>query len=115
MSGAAELVFKFAERLNIEISLELAYIISHLVDGHPYYIWCLFHSRYQQRDLIAEEGMRKMLTFEVENKSGNINQFWMHHFLQHMEAFNLVLIKKFIAHHFKDQILAQYPYASMSR
>ena len=98
ISGAVELVFKLAERFNIEISLELAYIMSHLVDGHPYYIWCLFHSRYQHRNLTTEEGVRKTLTFEVENKIGNINRFWMHHFLQYMDAFKLPHARKMIVY-----------------
>jgi len=86
MSGAAELVFKFAQRLKLDVSLDLAYTISHLVDGHPYYIWCIFHSKCRERDFTTEKGIRKILTFEVENRSGNIYQFWMHHFGQHLEA-----------------------------
>ncbi|MEM7535127.1 MAG: restriction endonuclease [Chloroflexota bacterium] len=98
MSGAAELVVKYAKLFNIEMELELAYIISRLVGGHPYYIWCLFHSQYRQRNLTTEEGVKKTLTFEVENKAGHIYRFWMHHFLQHMDALNLPHARKMIVY-----------------
>ncbi|MEM7531351.1 MAG: restriction endonuclease [Chloroflexota bacterium] len=98
MSGAAQLVVKYAKLFNIEMELELAYIISRLVGGHPYYIWCLFHSEYRQRNLATEKGVKKTLAFEVENKAGHIYRFWMHHFLQHMDALNLPHARKMIVY-----------------
>ncbi|MEM7536281.1 MAG: restriction endonuclease, partial [Chloroflexota bacterium] len=87
--GATELVFKFAARSQLKISLDDAYLMSRLVDGHPFYIWCLFNSRYPNRDLTTEDGIKRTLAFEVEDLAGHINEFWRYHFAQNMETFNL--------------------------
>ncbi|MEM7539085.1 MAG: restriction endonuclease [Chloroflexota bacterium] len=86
--GAMALVLKYAQKRKIDISLDMAHLISQLVVGNPFYIWCLFTSRYPQRNLTTEEGIKQTLTFEVENRAGNINEFWRHQFAQDMEAFN---------------------------
>ncbi|MBV7335044.1 hypothetical protein KFU94_43775 [Chloroflexi bacterium TSY] len=96
LSGAAELVLKFAQRRKWNISLRMAYIMSRLVSGHPYYIWCLFHSKYRERDLTTEEGIKNTLTFEVENRTGHINEFWRYHFAQNMETFNLPYARQMV-------------------
>ncbi|MEM7539203.1 MAG: restriction endonuclease, partial [Chloroflexota bacterium] len=88
MRGAIQLVRKYAQRRKMPISLDMAYLISKLVDGNPFYIWCLFQSHYPQRNLTTEEGIKKTLAFEVEDRVGNINDFWRHHFAQNMESFN---------------------------
>ncbi|MEM7531003.1 MAG: restriction endonuclease [Chloroflexota bacterium] len=87
--GAIQLVLKYAQRRRMNISLGMAYLMSRLVKGHPFYIWCLFHSEYEDLNLTTEDGIQKTLTFEVENRAGNINEFWRHHFNANMEGFNL--------------------------
>ena len=101
--GAVELVLKFAQRRNLDISLNLAYTISRLVDGHPYYIWCLFNSEHIESDLTTEEGIQETLTFEVENREGYINDFWQRSFLQNIETFDSPYAKEIILY------LTQYP------
>ncbi|MEM7539350.1 MAG: hypothetical protein AAF639_44750, partial [Chloroflexota bacterium] len=102
IAGGAALVNKFAKRHRLEIDLDVAYTISRLVDGHPYYIWCLFHSECDDADLTSEEGVKEVLTFEVENRLGHIHKFWHYHFGQHMKTFNLPHVRKMIFY------LAQY-------
>ncbi|MBV7338002.1 hypothetical protein KFU94_59200 [Chloroflexi bacterium TSY] len=96
LPGAAELVLKFVRRRKLNISLNLAYTMSRLVDGHPYYIWCLIHSKYRELDLTTEQGIKDALTFEVENRAGHINEFWRYHFAQNMETFNLPYARQMI-------------------
>ncbi|MEM7530710.1 MAG: restriction endonuclease [Chloroflexota bacterium] len=88
IDGCAQLVRKFARRRKLDISLEMAYSISRLVDGHPYYIWCLFSSKYRKRDLTTDEGVKATLTFETEDPSGYIRQFWEYNFWQALETFD---------------------------
>jgi len=101
--GAVKLVRKFARQHKLEISQEMAYQMSKLVDGHPYYIWCLFHSHCLVRDFTSEEGIKAVLAFEIEDPSGYINIFWQYHFLQNMETINLPHARKLIFY------LSQYP------
>ncbi|MEM7532654.1 MAG: restriction endonuclease [Chloroflexota bacterium] len=98
IAGAAELAFKLSERFKVSMTLDLAYLISRLVDGHPYYIRCLFNSFYPGRDLTSEQGVRKTLTFEVENIEGQIHQFWMYHFGKHMKLLKLPHARKMIVY-----------------
>ena len=102
LTGAVELVLKFAQRHQQEISLELAYTISHMTDGHPYYIWCLFNSHYFESDLTAEVGVRETMTFEIDNRTGHINKFWQLNFLRNMETFDSPYAKDILFY------LAQY-------
>ncbi|MEM7531599.1 MAG: restriction endonuclease [Chloroflexota bacterium] len=88
IGGCAELVRKFARKRKLNISLDMAYSISRLVDGHPYYIWCLFNSKYRKGDLATEKGVKATLTFEAEDQAGYIRQFWQINFFQAMETFN---------------------------
>jgi len=81
----------------------MAYKMSKLVDGHPYYIWCLFHSQRPVRDFTSEEGIKAVLAFEIEDPSGYINLFWQYHFLQNMETINLPHARELIFY------LCQYP------
>jgi len=88
LEGAAKLVLKFAQRQKLDISMDLAYTISSLVDGHPYYIWALFNSNNIESNLTTEEGIKKALTFEIEDRDGYINDFWRYNFVQNIETFN---------------------------
>lgn len=96
LDGGAELARKLAHEQDFELPLELAYTISRLTQGHPYYIWCLFKSRMMGRDLSSEAGIKTVLTFEVEDPSGRINEFWRDHFQQNMSAINEVNAKRMI-------------------
>ncbi|MFQ5614974.1 MAG: restriction endonuclease [Anaerolineales bacterium] len=96
LDGGAELARKLARSQGFEMPLEMAYTLSRLTDGHPYYIWCLFHSRKRTRDLLTESGLQETLTFEVENPLGRINEFWRDHFLRNMAAINEVNAKKMV-------------------
>jgi|GEM_PF-2168915 len=61
LAGALELVFKFAFIHKLDVSLEVAYNICRQVDGHPYYIWALFNSEYDDKELTTEEGVEAAL------------------------------------------------------
>ncbi|MEM7539698.1 MAG: hypothetical protein AAF639_46510 [Chloroflexota bacterium] len=103
LAGAVELVNKFAKLDDLEIKFEVAYKISRLVDGHPYYIWCLFNSICPDADLTTEKGVEAVLTFEVEDRQGHIRKFWYYHFGHHLETFNLPHARRLIVY------LSQYP------
>jgi len=103
LDGAVKLVHKFAQRYGLTLSQELAYTMSRLVDGHPYYIWCLFHSKSGRHALTTEDGIHAVLTFEVEDPSGYINLFWQYNFIQNMETFNRPHARQLIFY------LCQYP------
>ncbi|MEM7533786.1 MAG: hypothetical protein AAF639_16495, partial [Chloroflexota bacterium] len=103
LAGAVELVNKFAKLDDLEIKFEVAYKISRLVDGHPYYIWCLFNSICPDADLTTEKGAEAVLTFEVEDRQGHIRKFWYYHFGHHLETFNLPHARRLIVY------LSQYP------
>ncbi|MEM7534638.1 MAG: hypothetical protein AAF639_20835, partial [Chloroflexota bacterium] len=103
LAGAVELVNKFAKLDDLEIKLEVAYTISRLVDGHPYYIWCLFNSICPDADLTTKKGVKAVLAFEVSNRQGHIRKFWYYHFGHHLETFNLPHARQLIVY------LSQYP------
>jgi hypothetical protein len=96
LDGGAELARKLARQQGFDLPLELAYTISRLTKAHPYYIWCLFHSRMPGRDLSTEGGVQAALTFEVEDPLGRINEFWRDHFQRNMAAINEVNAKKMV-------------------
>ena len=96
LDGGAELARKLAREQGFNLPLELAYTISRLTRGHPYYIWCLFHSRMPGRDPSTEAGIQATLTFEVEDPLGRINEFWRDHFQENMAAINEVNAKRMI-------------------
>ncbi len=79
VQGAAELALKWAQQFNMAMSLELAYTVAHLTTCHPYYIWCLFSSRKFTGVFNCEEAIQAVLTFEIANHQGWINQFWREH------------------------------------
>ncbi|MEM7535561.1 MAG: hypothetical protein AAF639_25520, partial [Chloroflexota bacterium] len=105
IAGAVQLVDKFAKKHGLDIEFDVAYTISRLVDGHPYYIWCLFNSEYfdADLDLTTEKGVKAVLAFEVGNRQGHIRKFWYYHFGHHLETFNLPHARRLIVY------LSQYP------
>ncbi|MEM7539494.1 MAG: hypothetical protein AAF639_45480, partial [Chloroflexota bacterium] len=103
IAGAVQLVNKFAKEHGLDIQFDVAYRISRLVDGHPYYIWCLFNSVYSDADLTTEDGVKAILAFEVGNRQGHIRKFWYYHFGHHLETFNLPHARRLIVY------LSQYP------
>lgn len=96
LDGGAELARKLARQQGFDLPLELAYTISRLTRGHPYYIWCLFRSRMPDPDLSSEAGIKAVLTFEVEDPLGRINEFWRDHFQENMDAINEVNAKRMV-------------------
>ncbi|MEM7531621.1 MAG: restriction endonuclease [Chloroflexota bacterium] len=101
--GAAQLAIKFAERKHIPLSLDYAYTISRLVDGHPYYIWSLFNSENPDIDFSNKKGIKAALAFEIENRVGYINKFWKQHFLQNLETLNRPYTREILLY------LSKYP------
>ncbi|MEM7539883.1 MAG: restriction endonuclease, partial [Chloroflexota bacterium] len=101
--GAAELALKFARHQNIPMSLDLAYTMSRLVDGHPYYIWCLFNTENFEADFTTKQGIKDALTFEVEERAGFINKFWQLNFWHNIETFDRPYAKEILLY------LTQYP------
>ncbi|MEM7531392.1 MAG: restriction endonuclease [Chloroflexota bacterium] len=103
IGGCAELVRKFARKRKLNISLDMAYSISRLVDGHPYYIWCLFSSKYRKRNLTTDEGVKATLTYEAENPAGYIRKFWEFNFWQALDTLDKPHAKEVLIY------LSQYP------
>ncbi len=103
IDGGADRAGKRARQQGFDLPLELAYTISRLTKAHPYYVWCLFHSRMPGRDLSTEEGVKAALTFEVEDPLGRINEFWRDHFQRNMAAINEVNAKRMVLYLLRHQ------------
>ncbi|MCP4345788.1 MAG: hypothetical protein GY795_09705 [Desulfobacterales bacterium] len=73
---AVETVLKYSLIGNIPVTEKSAYLISQLTEGSPFYISALFDSRYPEKDLTTEQGVKKTLEFETLDIDGIINSTW---------------------------------------
>jgi hypothetical protein len=74
---AVEMVFKYSQLENVPVTEETAYLIAQLSEGNPFYISALFRSKFPEKDLTTEEGLRKTLEFETLDERGDIKNTWM--------------------------------------
>lgn len=94
---ALEMCFKYSQLLDIPITEETAYLIVQLSEGSPFYISALFHSRYQEKDLAAREGLLNTLNFETLSNKGIIKGTWFEYIsstfsrVNELHAKNIVL------------------------
>ncbi|MCK5524901.1 MAG: hypothetical protein KAI83_17380 [Thiomargarita sp.] len=68
------------------ITPELALYASVQVGGHPYYLYCLAVSDYEDKGFFDEKAIDQVIRYEIEN--GKIYGFWLTHFRDNRKYLN---------------------------
>ena len=71
---------------NLTIDLDRAMYASEEVNGHPYYLYCIVTSDYNNKVFTDEEQIDNILSYEIEY--GKIYGFWQTHFEENREYIN---------------------------
>jgi len=74
---AYEMIFKYSQILDIPVTEEVAYLMSSLVEGSPFYISSIMRSRYPGKDLTTINGLLETIEFETLDDQGRIKFTWM--------------------------------------
>jgi hypothetical protein len=74
---ALEMVYKYAQVLNIPVAEDVAYALAQVSEGNPFYISAVFLSECSEKDLTTSDGLVRILDFETMNGQGNIRGVWM--------------------------------------
>jgi len=72
-------------RSDLSIQPEMAFYASSQVDGHPYYLYCLVHSKYEQK-FDSKEVIDALIHYETTE--GKIFGFWQTHFQSNRQYIN---------------------------
>jgi len=72
-----EMIFKYALLEDTSITEETACLMAQMTEGNPFYISALFRSKYPDKDLTTEEGLRETLEFETLHREGIIRGTWL--------------------------------------
>jgi predicted transcriptional regulator len=72
-------------RPNLSIQPEMAFYASSQVGGHPYYLYCLVHSKFEQK-FDSKEEIDALIEYEATE--GNIFGFWQTHFQSNRHYIN---------------------------
>ncbi len=72
--------------LGFVITPELALYASAQVGGHPYYLYCLAVSDYEDKGFGDEQTIDQLIRYEIEN--GKIYGFWLTHFRDNRKYLN---------------------------
>ncbi|MCP4405494.1 MAG: hypothetical protein GY801_50355, partial [bacterium] len=75
-SESLEMVFKYAQLLNVAVTEESAYLLARISEGNPFYIGALFYSMYPGKDFRTQEGILRTLEFETLDDRGDIKSTW---------------------------------------
>ncbi|MCP4102952.1 MAG: winged helix-turn-helix transcriptional regulator, partial [Lentisphaerae bacterium] len=84
--GAALLKSLLALYTDAEITPENALYASTQVGGHPYYLYCLAMSKYENKTFGKTEAIDRLIRYEVEQ--GKIFGFWQTHFQDNRRHIN---------------------------
>jgi hypothetical protein len=79
-----ELALRLARHYDLPLTARLAYEVSRLAGGHPYYIERALLSAAPDKDLTTPEGLAAVFDYEV--REGRIRAFWSEHFEDTLEA-----------------------------
>lgn len=74
---AIEMVYKYAQVLNIPVTEDVAYAVAQMSEGNPFYISGIFLSKCSEKDLTTPDGLVRILDFETLDGQGNIRGVWM--------------------------------------
>ncbi|MCP4395831.1 MAG: hypothetical protein GY801_00765 [bacterium] len=72
-----EMIYKYAQIYETPISEEVAYAMSKLCEGNPFYVSALFESPVFDKDFTTPDGLLKTLEYETLNVRGHIRGVWM--------------------------------------
>jgi hypothetical protein len=72
-------------RPNLSIQTEMAFYTSSQVGGHPYYLYCLVHSKFEQK-FDSKEVIDALIHYEITK--GKIFGFWQTHFQSNRHYIN---------------------------
>lgn len=72
-----EMIFRYALIWGIRITEEIACLVAAMTEGNPFYISALFRSKCPDKDMTTEEGVRKILEFEILHREGIIRGTWL--------------------------------------
>ena len=69
-------VYKYAEYYHEPISNETALLINQLCFSDPFFISCVMHSNYDDRDLTTDEGVMNTVNYEIANRESQMSLTW---------------------------------------
>ena len=72
-----EMIFRYALIWDMPVTEEAACLAAQMTEGNPFYVSALFQSKYPDKDLTTEEGLRKTLEFETLHREGIIRGTWL--------------------------------------
>lgn len=81
-------VYNYARCYEHEISDESALWISRACNKDPYYIACIFESRFSPKDLTTVKGVREVLDFETSYPKGRLARLWFEYFKDEIHRVN---------------------------
>jgi hypothetical protein len=100
---SVEMIFKYSEKEEIEITEQTAFLMAQLCEGNPFYISSVMRSSYPDKDITTEEGLLKTIEFETTNTKGGIHSGWMEYIHSALERVNDKNAKKIVIYLAKNR------------
>ncbi|MCP4155093.1 MAG: hypothetical protein GY757_45635, partial [bacterium] len=74
---AVEMVYNYSRFFDVPVTEKIAYLLTEIAEGSPFYISSILRSQYKQKDLTTVNGLKDTLEFETLNDRGRIKLTWM--------------------------------------
>jgi hypothetical protein len=74
---AVEMVYNYSRFFEVPVTEEIAYLLTRISQGSPFYTSSILRSRYKHKDLTTVQGLTDTLEFETLDNRGNIKSTWM--------------------------------------
>ncbi len=74
---AVEMVYNYSRFFEVPVTEEVAYLITQISEGSPFYTSSILRSRYPHKNLATVKGLTDTLEFETLDNRGNIKATWM--------------------------------------
>ncbi|MCG8672761.1 MAG: hypothetical protein MI867_25395, partial [Pseudomonadales bacterium] len=91
-----EAVYRYAENYRTEITNESALLINQATHADPYFIPCMFHSIYPERDLSTEAGVLACARYEITDRNADMASEWFLYLDSVLPRINAVVAKKLL-------------------
>ncbi|MCP4109130.1 MAG: hypothetical protein GY749_26975 [Desulfobacteraceae bacterium] len=98
-----EMILKYSLLESIPVSEEIVPLMAGITEGNPFYISSIFRSKYPEKDITTEEGLRKTLEFETLSGEGIIKGIWMEYAGYAMDEANGRNAKKIVLYLCKNR------------
>ncbi len=72
-----EMVYNYSRFFEVPVTEEIAYLMTQISEGSPFYTSSIFRSRYKHKNLTTVKGLTETLEFETLDNRGNIKTTWM--------------------------------------